>query len=129
MIFLCKRRQIDNLRCYHITAGIHSRMMKFISRHCLHLKIASKLGCCWWKIEEYCYLHFRRAFCCCRTLFGPMWARKMVPKEKKKIKGSVYIPSLGIFMHMNCMKKKKEKHQEKNSQNFIFFSIKVVLPT
>lgn len=122
MIFLCKRRQIDNLRCYHITAGIHSRMMKFISRHCLHLKIASKLGCCWWKIEEYCYLHFRRAFCCCRTLFGPMWARKMVPKEKKKIKGSVYIPSLGIFMHMNCMKKKKRKTSGKKQSEFhIFF--------
>lgn len=56
-------------------------------------------------------------------------SKKNGSKRKKKIKGSVYIPSLGIFMHMNCMKKKKEKHQEKNSQNSIFFSIKVVLPT
>lgn len=59
-----------------------------------------------------------------------MWARKMVPKEKKKNQGlCVYTFSWDIYAYELHEKKKKEKHQEKNSQNSIFFSIKVVLPT
>lgn len=48
-------------------------------------------------------------------------SKKNGSKRKKKIKGSVYIPSLGIFMHMNCMKKKKKTSGKKQSEFHIFF--------
>ena len=57
-------------------------------------------------------------------------SKKNGSKRKKKNQGlCVYTFSWDIYAYELHEKKKKEKHQEKNSQNFIFFSIKVVLPT